>query len=114
MAGGAVRSRGQLERDLAKLLPRRQPRQRRWAVGEGKHAIQDGAQLSRGEHARDLPVVGVAPHGRAEQAPLMPEEPAHVQRDLPPPPGAPAHEPPPPPARSQRLPPPPLAPPAAP
>src|SRR5207237_10130432 len=39
-------------------------------------------QLTRAQQAYDLAILRVVPHGRAQDAPLVPEHPAQVERDV--------------------------------
>src|SRR6266850_1859911 len=93
-AGGGERSGRDLDRDLPQLLSPLQPLERRPRLREGEYSIDNRAQLARPEQAHDLAIFGVVSHGRAHDAPLIPEQPAHVESDLRPRRRAAAHEPP--------------------
>src|SRR2546430_14754782 len=82
-APGPLRVSGtDFDRDLPQLLPSFQPLERGTRLGERKHAIHDRTQLTRAQQAYDLAIIRVVPPGRAQDAPLVPEPPAQVERDV--------------------------------
>src|SRR2546426_10011885 len=59
-----------------------QPLERRARLSEREHPIDGRSQLARAEYAHDLAILGVVSHGGPHKAPLIPEQPADVERDL--------------------------------
>src|SRR5438270_9023183 len=103
-APGRLRVSGtDFDRDLPQLLPSFQPLERGTRLGERKHAIHDRTQLTRAQQAYDLAILRVVPPGRAPDAPLVPEHPAQVERDVGTGRGPARHEPPAATEGSQRL-----------
>src|SRR5439155_10163100 len=82
-----------LYHDLPELLSPLQPLECRARLTEGEHPIDDRSQLARAEQAHNLAILGVVAHGGAQDAPLIPEQPADVEPDLGPRRPPAAHEP---------------------
>src|SRR5438445_112758 len=80
-------------RDLPQLLPLLQPLARRTHLLEREYAIHHRSQLPRAQHPHDLAVFRLVSHGRAQDTPLVPDEPpqvdGHVRAGV----GAATHEP---------------------
>src|SRR6266576_4068822 len=68
--------------DLPQLLPPFQPLERGTRLAEREHAVHDRTQLARAQQAYDLAVLRIVSHGRAHDVPLVPEQPAQVERNL--------------------------------
>src|SRR2546430_17729656 len=68
--------------DLSQLVPALQPLERGTRLAEREHAVYDRTQLARAQQAHNLAVLRVVSHGRAHDGPLVPEQPAQVERNL--------------------------------
>src|SRR5437899_5467769 len=90
-------------RDLPQLLPLLQPLARRTHLLEREYAIHHRSQLPGAQHPHDLAVFRLVSHGRAQDTPLVPEEPPQVDGHVRAGGGAATHEPAAPPQRPQRL-----------
>src|SRR6266853_5881959 len=94
---------GDLDRDLPQLLAPLQSLECGPCFRKGEDPVYDRAQLARAEQAYDLAIFGVVSHGGAHDAPLIPEQSAHVEPDLGSGRRAAAHQPPAAPERAQRF-----------
>src|SRR2546422_1521873 len=100
---------GDRNRNLPELFAPLQPLERRARLSEREHPINGRSQLARAEYAHDLAILGVVSHGGPHEAPLIPEQPADVERDPGPRRPTAAHEAPSAPERAKGLAPRPLA-----
>src|SRR5207244_8948968 len=70
-----------LHHDLPQLLPLVQTLECRSCLLERKYLIHNWPQLARAQQPYDLPVLGVVPHRRTQDAPAIPEQPAQVRSE---------------------------------
>src|SRR5437870_386442 len=68
--------------NLPHLVAPPQPLERCAPLREREHPPDGRSQLARAEYAHDLAILGVVSHGGPHKAPLIPEQPADVERDL--------------------------------
>src|SRR6187549_989581 len=97
-----ARSLRDLDDEFAQLVAGREPAEGVRCMVERHHRVDTRPQLARGGELHDGREFRTAPHGGAKQGPLVPVEPAYVERDMWPGGGAAGDEPPAAPQGTQR------------